>query len=85
MQHTFVTAPVRRCWGAAAPVGLVRQSDRPHTYAILRCAVLLPIRAASDVDASAQPMIIPAAIHRERRRRGGAVHVRSSQVATRYP
>ena len=40
VQRTFVTAPVRRCQGAAAPVGLAYQSERPHPYAFLRCAVM---------------------------------------------
>ena len=76
---------MRRCWGAAAHLELVYQSERPHTYTFLRCAVLLPIWAVSDVAASAQPMLIPAAIHRERRRRQGAVDVRPLKVAARYP
>ena len=49
VQRTLVTAPVRRCQGAAAHLELVYQSERPHTHAILRCAVMSSVGRLSAV------------------------------------
>ncbi|MBZ0295286.1 MAG: hypothetical protein K8L99_22180 [Anaerolineae bacterium] len=48
MQRRFALAPVRRCQGAAAPFSVVCHAERPHTRTFLRCALLLPMWAASD-------------------------------------